>query len=103
MLQPRTDNGLGQPVGGGIREAIFTFAIEFADIMGMDRGETGGDGSLQGGEKGQHPPAARAAVSFPNSSEKGTFVLDFVSLIQTFHVGEDLPAAKEKNNLLCLF
>lgn len=41
---------------------------------------------------------------FPNSSQKKwTFVLGFVSLIQTFHVGEDLPAAKEKNNLLSLF
>lgn len=60
-------------------------------------------GTLRGGETGQRPSAMQAATSSPKSSEKGTFVLDFVGLIHTFHDGEDLPAAKEKNDLLSLF
>lgn len=77
---------------------MFAIAAEFANIMGMAKGEIGRDG-----DPGLHPPAMQAPSSFPNSSEKGTFVLDFVSLTQIFQAGEDLAAAKAKNNLLPLF
>lgn len=64
------------------------------------------------GEAGSNRDRARVGTQLPSAEQpaipklqpkKHTFVLGFVSLIQIFHVEEDLPAAKEKNNLLSLF
>lgn len=68
--------------------------------MGMALVRQAVTGTTQGGDTA---PICWAASHSQTPAKNRAFVLGFVTLIQTFHVGEDLPAAKEKNNLLSLF